>query len=390
MSEASLSALYPSATTATTAAPATSSAERHVEAPKQGAPAAPAEEHKLLASTDAKAEASAASVADASAQAAAAAEQAKRTEEEAGHTAASLYFDDVKTRNPVRWDEPALTKASDVQLDISLMKNADTSAEGDAARAKLSEALVAAGAGQTLAKELYADAGRAALDTYKAPSRESSEAELKALWGRAYETKIADAAALVQKAAKVDPSIIGFLERTGLGNDPAFIRKIANRAAAQARKANGGRVKSILGAVMTGLVAGALLVPGVAHAQMRTEPAIGMNDASGQFWELEGTTSADGGVAIGTFPALVATVTQTGGAATTAGTFQTALAQNLLRHGCVIQNTSAATEFVSVNPSPTEAVSRQLAAGAVYQCVSTQAVEITSGTAAAAYGVESW
>jgi hypothetical protein len=172
-----------------------------------------------------------ASVGDASAQAAAAAEQAKRTTEETGHTAAELYFDDVATRNPVRWDEPAISKATDVQLDISLMRHADTSPEGDAARAKVAEALVAAGAGQTLAKKLFADAGRAAKDGYKAPTRESGEAELKAAWGASYDAKIAGAQGLIQKAAAKDPSIIEFLERTGLGNDPAFIRKIANRAA---------------------------------------------------------------------------------------------------------------------------------------------------------------
>lgn len=143
-------------------------------------------------------------------------------------------------------------------------------------------------------------------------------------------------------------------------------------------------MKRVLFALVT------LLLPAAAYAQMKATPPITMNDAMGQFWSLEGMTTADGAVAIGTYPALTATITQTNGTVSAASTFQTALAASTARRGCVVQNTSTATEYVSVNASPTEAASRQLAAGAVYQCASSQAIEITSGTAAAAFEVESW
>ncbi len=47
--------------------------------------------------------------------------------------------------------------------------------------------------------------------------------------------KMAGVMQLVRTAAAVDPQIGPFLRDTGLGNDPALIRKLANRVAAQAR-----------------------------------------------------------------------------------------------------------------------------------------------------------
>lgn len=135
-----------------------------------------------------------------------------------------------------------------------------------------------------------------------------------------------------------------------------------------------------------------VLIPALAGAQQRATPPITMNDAMGQFWGVEGIVQPDGGVAVVTSPsaALSAAVTQTGGTVTTANTFQTVLGATLLRKGCVIQNTSANVEYISVAASPTEAASRQLAAGAVYNCVSGQQVQITSATAASTFEVESW
>ncbi|HTJ91241.1 MAG TPA: hypothetical protein VL356_13835 [Acidocella sp.] len=137
-------------------------------------------------------------------------------------------------------------------------------------------------------------------------------------------------------------------------------------------------------------LAAAILLSGTGHAQERVgAPPVTMNDAMGQFWGLEASPQPDGGLAIVTVPGLAGTVTQTGNTVTTAGTFQTALAAGTSRHGCFVQNTSAGAEYVTVASPATEAASRQLAAGQVYQCVG-QAVEITSAAAGAAYEVESW
>ncbi|HTJ91243.1 MAG TPA: hypothetical protein VL356_13845 [Acidocella sp.] len=156
-------------------------------------------------------------------------------QEPAQRTAASLYGSSVETRGHVDWREAAAKTAAEIQLHTTFMPHADKSPEGDAARAKLAEAFVAAGAGQTVARELFADAAAAAKPGYTPPSAAAAEAELRQLWGSQYETKINGAAELVRKAAAVDPSITEFLERTGLGNDPKFIRKVAARIAARGR-----------------------------------------------------------------------------------------------------------------------------------------------------------
>ena len=269
MTDTALSSLYPSATPAVPATPAARAAPVAVQ------PSAPAAEPKALASKDAKAETpkqGAAALAATTDEANRVAETERRTEAEPpvnDRPAMSLYGDNVETKHPVKWDEPAAKNVEDIKLHTSFMDHADLSPEGDAARANLAKAFVAAGAGPTVARELFADAARAAKDGYNASTAESTEAELRELWGSQYATKIAGAVELVQKAAAADPSIVEFLERTGLGNDPKFIRKIANRAAAMSRAKFGRTTKSILGAIV---LASALLLPITAHAQMKATP----------------------------------------------------------------------------------------------------------------------
>ncbi|HVC59991.1 MAG TPA: hypothetical protein VND19_06460 [Acetobacteraceae bacterium] len=148
-----------------------------------------------------------------------------------------LYLDQPPTLSGlVQWSEPPAASAAEIKLDISMYDHADTSPAGDAARAKLAEAMVAAGAGPTLAREFFADAARAARPGYQRTTAEACTAQLREQWGARYEAKMAGAMQLVRTAAAVDPQIGDFLRSTGLGNDPAFIRKLAARAAAQARK----------------------------------------------------------------------------------------------------------------------------------------------------------
>lgn len=147
--------------------------------------------------------------------------------------ARQLYDDNPPTGRKVVWDEAAVAKADEIVLDHSLYAHADKSEEGDKARAKLAEAFAAAGAGPTIAAELFADAMRAARGTYKPTSTEDAAKELRERWGDQFQSKIDACRQLVQKAAAKDPSVIQFLDHTGLGNDPLFIRKIAARIAAQ-------------------------------------------------------------------------------------------------------------------------------------------------------------
>jgi hypothetical protein len=144
-----------------------------------------------------------------------------------------LYDDAPPTSRKVEWDEAAVAKADEIVLDHSLYAHAEKGEEGDKARAKLAEAFAAAGAGPTIAAEIYADAARAARETYKPTSTEDAATELRELWGDQFQSKIDACRQLVQRAAAADPSIIGFLDKTGLGNDPRFIRKIAARIAAR-------------------------------------------------------------------------------------------------------------------------------------------------------------
>lgn len=110
------------------------------------------------------------------------------------------------------------------------------SEEGVKERADLVSTFAHLGVGKSVAQEIAIDCYHASTPAYKPVSQEAGMAELKALWGDRYDAQIAAAQALIRKAAEKNPSVIEFLNRTKLGNDPKFIRKAAARAAAEARK----------------------------------------------------------------------------------------------------------------------------------------------------------
>jgi hypothetical protein len=87
------------------------------------------------------------------------------------------------------------------------------------------------------------------------------------------------------------------------------------------------------------------------------------------------------------FPWTTALVTQTAGTVTLGGTFQTALAANGNRKGCLVQNTSSRTLLVYVGTlgDATTLNAAQVAPGGVFACgsgpiVATQAVNVTTTT----------
>jgi hypothetical protein len=150
-----------------------------------------------------------------------------------------LYPEKPATRGFVDFGElPA--EPGTMLLDTSIIEKVgtgiDMSAQGEKERADLIAAFEHAGAGQSLAQEVYLDAFYASRPTYKQISQEAGVAELKALWGDRYDAKVAAARELVRKAAEKNPQVTEFLNQTKLGNDPKFIRKLAARAAAEARK----------------------------------------------------------------------------------------------------------------------------------------------------------
>lgn len=138
--------------------------------------------------------------------------------------AAALYAP-APTRGLVDWNEPPAQPAEyQFQAPPGVL---DTSDAGRAALDRLRQGLAEAGAGRTLAKELFSDAVRAQQEGRRPMSRDAAEAELRQQFGARYEAKVAAARDLVQRAARRCPEIVPFLERTGLGNSPEFVRKLA-------------------------------------------------------------------------------------------------------------------------------------------------------------------
>ncbi|MGF6230524.1 hypothetical protein QFZ27_004479 [Inquilinus ginsengisoli] len=134
------------------------------------------------------------------------------------------------TREYVRFDEPPATPGS-ISLAAPSDEGWDLTAEGDAARARAADAMVAAGAGTTFAQEAWRDVVAASRPDYQLVAQDVALAQLRQDWGPKFEANVAAAQRLVQAAAQKDPTIVSYLEQTGLGNDPAFIRKLAARAA---------------------------------------------------------------------------------------------------------------------------------------------------------------
>jgi hypothetical protein len=149
------------------------------------------------------------------------------TEEEA----AKPFVEIPETRLNVAWDEPKASPGSVTLAPLARDEGWDLSTKGEAERSTAADAMIAAGAGSTFAQEVFRDVAAAYRPDFQRVTPEASIGQLQKEWGANYAVNIAAAQALVQKAAVKDPSIISHLERTGLGNDPAFIRKLAAYAA---------------------------------------------------------------------------------------------------------------------------------------------------------------
>ena len=147
---------------------------------------------------------------------------------------AEAMYAPVLTRGLVQWDEaPAAPEQFELPAAPGVL---DYSEEGRAAMARLRDGLAAAGAGVTVARELFGDAVRAQQDARWVVSRENAEQQLRQHFGARYEAQVEAARGLVQRAAARCPEIIPFLERTGLGNSPEFVRKLAAAAGKRARR----------------------------------------------------------------------------------------------------------------------------------------------------------
>ena len=147
-----------------------------------------------------------------------------------------VYSEAVPTRGNVEWDEPAATDVRDFhsldRVPDSLRLPPEEAAAGER---RFREAMIAAGAGPTLARELWSDALRGHQDRIETTPQQCQE-KLQQRYGRGWEARLTQARELVQAAAAKCPEIVRHLEETGLGNSPDFIAKLAKRAARTAGK----------------------------------------------------------------------------------------------------------------------------------------------------------
>lgn len=150
-----------------------------------------------------------------------------------GPDASALYGDVVPGTAHIRWDEPA---ASSSAIKLTAPDGIDDHMATAEGQLIIAGALSAAGAGPTVAAELYSHAASALRPGYAPSSAAASEAALRSAWGSSYERNLSGVRAAVQAAAAKDPSLPAFLDRTGLGNDPRFIRLIAARVARNGRR----------------------------------------------------------------------------------------------------------------------------------------------------------
>ncbi|MDT8333448.1 hypothetical protein RQ831_20560 [Roseomonas gilardii] len=138
----------------------------------------------------------------------------------------------MPTTGFVNWREPSgdvkdVARAIDPTM---LPRDAPgRAAEGETARNTLAEALHAAGAGPTVARELWSMAVEANRGGYRKVSEADSVAALRGAWGAGFDANMSLVRGAVAEAAKCDPSIIRYLNETGLGNDPRLIRTIHAR-----------------------------------------------------------------------------------------------------------------------------------------------------------------
>ena len=148
-----------------------------------------------------------------------------------------MYGDTATVNGHVEWAEDAVADVAHydlAEMPVEL-RNPDAAAYA-AGQAQFREGLLAAGAGPSLARELWDDAIRAERNPIETSVADAT-AELRNRWGPKAEAKVAAARDLLGKAIAKCPEIKTALERTGLGNDVNFIVKLSKRAEALAKKA---------------------------------------------------------------------------------------------------------------------------------------------------------
>jgi hypothetical protein len=122
----------------------------------------------------------------------------------------------------VNWQEGE-AGPGDVRLDQPYGWADDDAAKTD--RQTIADAMVEAGSGATLARELWRDITQAATQPVTTTDTQAMT-ELRRIWGSGTDAKLAQARAAIDQVEQQRPGTKQFLADSGLGNDPSFIRKV--------------------------------------------------------------------------------------------------------------------------------------------------------------------
>lgn len=149
----------------------------------------------------------------------------KTEEPDIAADADTLYAEEPETIEHVRWDEPP-AEAGELREVIEKALTGSDAFDPRADLPTLANAFSTVGVGQTFAREAMMHAVYAASDTYEPMEPAQVVGELRKSWGRNYDKNLTRIQAAVRAANDKDPRIMQFLNRTGLGNDLAFIKKV--------------------------------------------------------------------------------------------------------------------------------------------------------------------
>ncbi|MFM0177135.1 hypothetical protein PQR52_01570 [Paraburkholderia aspalathi] len=122
----------------------------------------------------------------------------------------------------VRYEEPAAASVTD--FNAVTARYPDGVTPDPVERDQALSAFVSAGLGITAAGALW----KAGVEAIRSPIQTNEAGALQALGNRA-DSLVADARATIARVEKTWPGVKDFLNRTGLGNDPATIRFLATK-----------------------------------------------------------------------------------------------------------------------------------------------------------------
>lgn len=144
--------------------------------------------------------------------------------------------DFIATTNPVAWGEPAADAATiggALERVAPMLPEATVPDRNE--RRAFAGALAQIGVGESLAAEIGTDLAAATAKAFVG-TKEAGTAALTQLWGNRTAANLQAAKGVIDEMERAFPGTKQRLNETGLGNDPAFIRKVVAFAHARAAR----------------------------------------------------------------------------------------------------------------------------------------------------------